>query len=48
MGEITARTALLTSLLALLVFFTLLYGFDGAGSPIEREVRTETLEDHLL
>ena len=48
MGEITARTALLTSLLALLVFFTVLYGCDGAGSPIEREDRTEILEDHLL
>ena len=47
-GEITVRAAPLTSLLALIVFFTVLYGCDGAGSPIEREDRTETLEDHLL
>jgi hypothetical protein len=32
----------------LLVFFTVLYGCDGAGSPIEREDRTEILEDHPL
>jgi hypothetical protein len=41
MGEITTRT----SLLALVVFFTVLYGCDGAGSPIERGDRTEPLKE---